>query len=119
MDPHPPGAVPAPLGAQEPPESPVSAPPAPPPPLPDAGVAPPREASTTIGQGTVDLLVEPEADLYVDGFQSGRVRAKSFSLDAGKHTLRLVSPDRSKEVKRKINVVAGQTTYVDINFTEE
>jgi hypothetical protein len=74
---------------------------------------------TTTGEGTVDLLVEPEADLYVDGFQSGRVRARTFSLEAGKHTLRLVSPDRSKEVKRKINVVAGQITYVDINLKEE
>jgi hypothetical protein len=83
----------------------------------DAGRA--RAQPSTTGKGTVDLLVEPEADLFVDGFQSGRVRAKSFSLEAGKHTLRLVSPDRSKEVKRKINVIAGQTTYVDINLKEE
>jgi serine/threonine protein kinase len=116
-EPSPPGGGPSSLGAQGPPESPVSAPPAPPPPPPDAGRA--RAQPSTTGQGIVDLLVEPEADLYVDGFQSGRVRARSFSLEAGKHTLRLVSPDRSKEVKRKINVVAGQTTYVDINFNEE
>jgi eukaryotic-like serine/threonine-protein kinase len=110
-EPRPPGGVPSSLGAQGPPESPVPAPPEPP--------LPPPDAERARAQGTVDLLVEPEADLYVDGFQSGRVRAKSFSLEAGKHTLRLVSPDRSKEVKRKIKVIAGQTTYVDINLTEE
>jgi len=127
-EPHPLGGVPSSLGAQGPPEGPGPALPVPLPPPVDGGVDPPRESSTTqrvrnppstTGQGTVDLLVEPEADLYVDGFQSGRIRARTFSLDAGKHTLRLVSPDRSKEVKRRINVVAGQTTYVDINFNEE
>jgi serine/threonine protein kinase len=120
-EPPPPGGVLPPLGPQGPPESQVSTPPTPPPPPPDAGVDPTRvrDPPPVTGEGTVDLLVEPEGDLYVDGFQSGRVRARTFSLDAGKHTLRLVSPDRSKEVKRRINVVAGQTTYVDVNFEEE
>lgn len=71
------------------------------------------------GLGTVDLLVVPEADLYLDGFQSGRVRARIFSLEAGKHTLRLVNHALKKEVMRRITVVPGQTTYVDVNMNEE
>ncbi len=67
----------------------------------------------------MDLLVVPEADLYLDGFQLGRVRARTFSVDAGKHTLKLVNAALKKEVKRKITVVAGQTTYIDINLKEE
>jgi serine/threonine-protein kinase len=80
---------------------------------------PPSKPTPVTGQGTVDLLVVPEADLYLDGFQLGRVRAKTFSVDAGKHTLRLVNSALKKEVMRRITVVAGETTYVDINLKEE
>jgi serine/threonine-protein kinase len=80
---------------------------------------PPPKVSPVTGIGTVDLLVVPEADLYLDGFQLGRVRAKTFSVDAGKHTLRLVNSALKKEVMRRITVVAGETTYVDINLKEE
>jgi len=126
-EPRPPGGVPPPLGALGPLESAAPVPPAPPSP-PDAGVGPKREASTTrrarsqpsaAGQGTLDLLVEPEANLYLDGFQLGRVRARKISLAPGKHTVRLVNSALKKEVERKITVIAGQTTYVDINFKEE
>lgn len=67
----------------------------------------------------MDLLVVPEADLYLDGFQSGRVRKRIFSIDAGKHTLRFVNSTLKKEVMRRITVVPGQTTYVDVNLNEE
>jgi eukaryotic-like serine/threonine-protein kinase len=81
---------------------------------------PPKPAPALVtGQGTLDLLVVPEADLYLDGFQMGRVRAKIFSVDAGRHTVRLVNSALKKEVERKIKVVAGQTTYVDVNMKEE
>jgi eukaryotic-like serine/threonine-protein kinase len=88
----------------------------------------PREVSTArrmrtppaaAGHGTLDLLVVPDAELYLDGFQLGRVRAKSFPLEAGKHTLRLVNSSLGKDVTRKITVTAGQITYVDINLKEE
>jgi serine/threonine-protein kinase len=101
----------------------------PPPAAPEAGAPvpggtpeqkpPPPKPPPVTGQGTVDLLVVPEADLYLDGFQLGRVRARTFSVDAGKHTLKLVNSALKKEVKRKITVVAGQTTYIDINLKEE
>jgi serine/threonine-protein kinase len=99
--------------------------------VPDAGTSMPDETPPpktgakdkspppATGLGTVDLLVVPEADLYLDGFQSGRVRARIFSLEAGKHTLRLVNHALKKEVMRRITVVPGQTTYVDVNMNEE
>ncbi len=89
--------------------------------VPDAGAASPpttRRVPAT-GLGTLDLLVVPEAELYLDGFQLGRVRATSFSIEAGKHTLRLVNSALGKDVTRKITVTAGQITYVDINLKGE
>jgi hypothetical protein len=72
-----------------------------------------------VGQGTVDLLIVPEALLWVDGWQSGRHRRRSFPLEAGKHRLRFVNKELGKDVVREITVSPGQTLQVDINLLEE
>jgi serine/threonine-protein kinase len=102
---------------------------------PDAGVTEPRFASAAqtdsgdarrersqhaaVGQGTLDLLVVPEAMLFLNGWQMGRTRRATFPLDAGKYTLKLVNSELHKKVEREISVSAGQTTQVDINLLEE
>ena len=85
----------------------------PPPPI----KAPPK--AQVAAKGTLDLLVVPEAMLYVDGWQLGQTRASSFPLEAGMHTLKLVNSTLGKTVERQITVIAGQTTYVDINLMKE
>jgi eukaryotic-like serine/threonine-protein kinase len=102
---------------------------------PDAGVTTPREASAaradagstesgsvqqpSVGQGTLDLLVVPEAMLFLNGWQMGRTRKTSFALDAGKYTLKLVNSELHKKVEREITVSPGRTTQIDINLLEE
>jgi serine/threonine-protein kinase len=72
-----------------------------------------------VGQGTLDLLVVPDAMLFLNGWQMGRTRRASFPLDAGKYTLKLVNTEIRKKVEREISISAGQTTQVDINLMEE
>lgn len=72
-----------------------------------------------VGQGTLDLVVVPEAMLYLNGWQMGLTRKTSFPLDAGKYTLKLVNSQLHKKVEREILVSAGQTTQIDINLVEE
>jgi hypothetical protein len=69
--------------------------------------------------GTLDLLVVPEALLFLDGWQMGKVRRASIQLDVGKHTVRLVNPELRKKVERRISIAPGQTTQLDINLLEE
>ncbi len=79
---------------------------------------PPIQKSTS-GKGTLDLLVVPEAQLFLNGFQMGPARARSVSLDAGKYTVKLVNTVLGKKVERQITVIAGETTYLDVNLKEE
>jgi serine/threonine-protein kinase len=72
-----------------------------------------------VGQGTLELMVVPEAMLYLNGWQMGLTRKTSFPLDAGKYTLKLVNSQLQKKVEREILVSVGQTTQIDINLLEE
>jgi hypothetical protein len=56
--------------------------------------------------------------LYLDGFQIGRARGEPFPLDAGHHTLRIVNTKLHKDIHRKVTIVAGETTHLDINLLE-
>jgi len=127
--------VPSALPAQpEPALAPALPPPASPPPAqglpgggapapqlsPDAGTItkPPPQHSVS-GPGTLDLLIVPEALLWIDRWQYGLQRRKSVPLEPGKHRLRLVNKALGKDVVREISISAGQTTQVDINLLEE
>ncbi|MFL5348872.1 MAG: protein kinase domain-containing protein [Hyalangium sp.] len=88
---------------------PISKPPPPPPPP----VPPPSH------RGTLDLQVEPEALLFLDGWQMGQTPVKPFLLDAGPHTLKLVDPQSKNEVRRQISIAPGKTTHVEVNLLRE
>ncbi|KFE71194.1 serine/threonine protein kinase [Hyalangium minutum] len=79
----------------------------------------PRTQAVVVGQGSLDLLVVPEAMLFLNGWQMGLTRKASFPLDAGKYTLKLVNSKLQKKVEREILVTAGQTTQIDINLLEQ
>lgn len=79
----------------------------------------PRTQAAVVGQGSLDLLVIPEAMLFLNGWQMGLTRKASFPLDAGKYTLKLVNSKLQKKVEREILVTAGQTTQIDINLLEQ
>ncbi|WP_224367692.1 serine/threonine protein kinase [Hyalangium versicolor] len=71
------------------------------------------------GQGTLELRVHPGAMLFLDGWQLGRVPEKPFAVDAGPHIVRLVNAALRKEVTRRITVVEGQATRIEVNLLLE
>ncbi|HYI00820.1 serine/threonine-protein kinase [Hyalangium sp.] len=84
---------------------------------PDASVIAPVERTPALG--TLDLLVVPEAELFLNKYQMGLHRRTRFPLDPGKYKLKLINRKLNKKVEREIFISAGKTTRLDINLLEE
>jgi serine/threonine protein kinase len=92
----------------------------------DAGLEEPTDGGT-VGNplphrrrpGSLDLLIVPEALLWVDGWQYGMQRKKVVPLEPGKHRLRVINKQLGKDLVREFTITAGQTTQVDIHLLEE
>ena len=59
--------------------------------------------------GTLDLLVVPDAKVFVDGRYVGDTPIEGFKLSAGPHRLRLVNPDRGLSKTLRVTIRAGRT----------
>ncbi len=72
-------------------------------------VVPGKEAKEAVvfGRGTIDVRVQPWAQVFLDGKEMGVTPLKPLSVFAGTHQLRLVNRDLGKEEKRRVAVREG------------
>jgi hypothetical protein len=73
-------------------------------------------------KGTLDLQVEPEAQVFkvlLDGFQVGKTPLPPVEFEPGIYTLELVDDQQKKVATRRFRVRAGQLTLVKVNLLEE
>lgn len=64
----------------------------------------------TFAKGKMNVLVDPWADVYVNGVKLGQTPLAGKELYEGRHRLRLVGPKSEKSVT--VDVTAGKTTVV-------
>jgi hypothetical protein len=78
----------------------------------------PPEALRDAPQPVVQLVVVPEAELFVDDRSRGRITATQLPLEAGDHTLRLEHPGYLP-LRRRVKLLPGQTVRVVVDLAEE
>ena len=89
--------------------------------LPSASAnAAPEPVPTPAAQttGTLQLLIRPWAEVFIDGQSVGTTPMKPLALAAGIHTVRLSHPDY-KPVQRRATIRLGEVTKLAIDLTEE
>ena len=89
--------------------------------LPSASAnAAPEPVPTPAAQttGTLQLLIRPWAEVFIDGQSVGTTPMKPIALAAGIHTVRLSHPDY-KPVQRRATIRLGEVTKLAIDLTEE
>ncbi len=79
-------------------------------------VEPGREAKEALvfGQGTLDIRVQPWAQVFVDGKPLGMTPLKPLALLAGTHELRLVNHEIGKEETRRVAIREGGREVVKV-----
>jgi hypothetical protein len=82
----------------------------------------PTEQELEVEKGTLDLQVEPSAQVFkvlLDGFQVGRTPLPLAELEPGIYTLELVDDQQKKVATRRFRVSAGQIALVKVNLSRE
>jgi serine/threonine-protein kinase len=82
-----------------------------PPPVPP----PPSPPSVNQAPGELAVLVTPYATLWLDGKPVGETPYR-VSLPAGRHTLRLVNEERSKDEWVPVTITPGRTVKIERNW---
>jgi serine/threonine protein kinase len=76
-----------------------------------------RSASTPSGTGTLTLLTEPYAKVYLGRRSLGETPLFKISLPAGKHSLRLVGED-GRALRLPVEIKPGETTGLNLKLDE-
>ncbi|WNG60757.1 hypothetical protein F0U59_43170 [Archangium gephyra] len=80
--------------------------------LPDARAGEPE----TAGRGTLRIVTNYWADVYVDGKRKGRApTSQPISLPAGPHVVSLLGNPRVKGFRREVIIRVGETTELRVN----
>jgi serine/threonine-protein kinase len=118
----PPATHPAPVVAAPTPSPPPPAPPEPAPP-----VAPPVAIDTPIvltptphkrhARGLLSVNAIPWANVFIDGHAAGHTPRRSLPLDAGRHTLRLVT-QAGESRSRTVEIAPNHETTLTVVFSE-
>jgi serine/threonine-protein kinase len=68
--------------------------------------------------GTLVLQTEPEARVFLDGWQYGKTPL-TREIAPGSYTIEFVNDQLGKRVKKTIRITAGQVTLIKVNLFEE
>ncbi len=74
-------------------------------------------ASAPSGTGTLTLLTEPYAKVYLGRRSLGETPLFKISIPAGKHSLRLVSED-GRTLRLPVEIKPGETTGLNLKLDE-
>jgi len=83
-----------------------------------ASTGPPTAERAREPQGSLALLVVPEAEVTLDGTSLGRVSMRDLRLAEGTHTIRVLHPDY-EPLQRKITVRAGVSLKLVLDLAEK
>lgn len=75
--------------------------------IPRGGTA---QEQVVFGQGTLNVLVDPWADVFVDGERVGQTPLAGRVLWEGRHKVRLENPEGKKELT--VTIEPGQTVVI-------
>jgi serine/threonine-protein kinase len=93
--------------------------PSPPPPDPVPTRPEPDARKAGQGKGTVEFRIHPFATVILDGKELGMTPFPPIKLSAGRHTVRLINTERSKDVTRTLVVKPGQLNVFKFNFDKD
>ncbi len=85
----------------------------------EVGATPPAPAQAAVqGQGRARFVVQPWAQVTIDGERIGDTPLPPQTLKAGMHTVVLTNPELGKTVTKKIEILPGDEKVVRANLLE-
>jgi serine/threonine-protein kinase len=72
--------------------------------------------AVTFGSGFLRVVVQPWANVVLDGKPIGQTPLAPLTLLEGNHQLELANPDLGKSVSQKVNIRAGQEELVRLDW---
>lgn len=83
-----------------------------------AAVAPPATAPAAPAEGTLALMVVPDAEVVLDGVSIGVVGQRDISLAPGRHQLQVLHPDY-QPLSRFPTIRSAETTTLILDLQEK
>jgi len=69
--------------------------------------------------GSMVLLVNPWADVWIDGRRYGTTPLPPVTLSAGRHEILAVHPDTGRRAERSVTIGAGQSVTIKIDLSRD